>query len=314
MYIGIDIGGTKCAVIKADENGEILDKIKFPSTSYKETVNKIFESVKNMGKAKAIGISCGGPLNSKTGIIIAPPNLPEWKNVPIVEMLEAEFAIKAYLQNDANACALAEWQFGAGKNTDNMVFLTFGTGMGAGLILNGKLYDGANGNAGEIGHIRMENEGPLGFRKYGSFEGFCSGGGIKQIAQAIARERFQKKETVSFCKTLAEIEGISAKTVADFADQGFNDAKEVYEISGRYLGKGLAVLIDILNPEKIVIGSIYERSENLLKESMLKALKAEALEEALSVCEIVPAVLGDKIGDYAAISVAKAQYHPIQEN
>ncbi len=308
MYIGIDIGGTKCAVIKAKENGEILEKVKFPTTSYSETINRIFEEVEKMGKAEAIGISCGGPLNSKTGVIIAPPNLPEWRNVPIVEMLEAEFGIKTYLQNDANACALAEWQFGAGQNTDNMIFLTFGTGMGAGLILNGKLYEGTNGNAGEIGHIRMEKDGPLGFGKKGSFEGFCSGGGIKQIAQMYASSRLEKGENVSFCKSLAEIDGITAKTVGDCADQGFNDAKEVYEISGSYLGKGLAVLVDILNPEKIVIGSIYERSENLLKDSMLKTLKAEALEESLAVCEIVPAVLGDKIGDYAAISVAKAQY------
>ncbi len=308
MYIGIDIGGTKCAVIKAKENGEILEKVKFPTTSYNETINKIFEAVEKMGKAEAIGISCGGPLNSKTGVIIAPPNLPEWRNVPIAEMLKAKFGITAYLQNDANACALAEWQFGAGQNTDNMVFLTFGTGMGAGLILNGRLYEGTNGNAGEIGHIRMEKDGPIGFGKKGSFEGFCSGGGIKQIAQAYARTHLENGEIVSFCESIEEIESITAKTVGDCAEKGYIDAKEVYEISGEYLGKGLAVLVDILNPEKIVIGSIYERSENLLKDSMLKTLKAEALEESLAVCEIVPAVLGDKIGDYAAISVAKAQY------
>lgn len=140
-----------------------------------------------------IGISCGGPLDAERGIIQTPPNLPLWKDVPICAILEQQFCIPTRLQNDANACALAEWRFGAGRGTKNMMFITFGTGFGAGLILNGQLYSGTNGNAGEIGHIRLAEYGPSGYGKIGSYEGFCSGSGIAQIGQTMVREALQRR-------------------------------------------------------------------------------------------------------------------------
>lgn len=304
MYIGIDIGGTKCAVVKADNSGNIVDKIRFETTNYSETINNIIKSAKKMGNASSIGISCGGPLNSKTGIIMSPPNLPGWDNIKIVKILEDELNIKTYLQNDANACALAEWRFGAGKGCKNMVFLTFGTGMGAGLIINGEIYDGASGNAGEIGHIRMAKNGPVGYGKSGSFEGFCSGNGIKQLGEIKARELFQMGIVPSFCSTYSDLDKINAKDIARHAEKGSQDAIEVYDKCAYYLAHGLAILIDILNPEKIVIGSIYERSAHLLKDKMTTILRQECLQASYNACDIVPAALGDKIGDLAAISVA----------
>ena len=133
----------------------------------------------------AIGITCGGPLDSKKGLIMSPPNLPKWDKIPITKIIEDNFNVPVFLQNDANACALAEWRFGAGKGTNNMIFLTFGTGLGAGLILDGRLYAGTNNLAGEIGHIRLAKDGPLGYDKKGSFEGFCSGAGIARLAKKI---------------------------------------------------------------------------------------------------------------------------------
>src|SRR5690606_15592063 len=130
----------------------------------------------------AIGISCGGPLDSRRGVILSPPNLPGWDRIPVVEVFQQAFKVPVALQNDANAGALAEWLWGAGRGSHNMIFLTFGTGMGAGLILNGQLYSGTNDLAGEVGHIRLAPDGPVGYGKAGSFEGFCSGGGIKQLA------------------------------------------------------------------------------------------------------------------------------------
>ena len=189
--VGVDIGGTKCAVTlgkPAGDDLEIKDKISFPTTEVEDTIRNIKSSIRNILKRNnleesdiaAIGISCGGPLDSKTGVIMSPPNLPGWDNIPIVEILSEEFHTKAAVHNDANACALAEWKFGAGKGTRNMVFMTFGTGLGAGLIIDGKLYAGTNDNAGELGHVRLENFGPVGYGKAGSFEGFCSGSGIEQ--------------------------------------------------------------------------------------------------------------------------------------
>jgi len=251
-----------------------------------------------------IGISCGGPLNSKTGTILSPPNLPCWDNIPIVQITEERFNIKTYLQNDANAGAVAEWKYGAGKGYNNLIFLTFGTGNGAGLILDGKLYSGTNDLAGESGHIRLAEIGPVGFGKAGSFEGFCSGGGIAQLAQIKVREKLQMGKTVSFCKSIEELNNLTAKTVAEAAFKGDALAVEIYNICGFYLGRGLSVLIDILNPEMILLGGIYGRAKELLETSMLKVIEEEALSLSYKNCKIMPAQLGEKVGDMAALSLA----------
>ena len=312
-YTGFDIGGTKCAVCIGEKTADgikITDKqtVKTDRTAGAyEIIGKMCSMAESMtDDFSCTGISCGGPLNSAEGIILSPPNLPGWDNVRIVEFIEKRWGGRAYLQNDANACAVAEWKYGAGKGCDNMVFLTFGTGMGAGLILNGRLYSGKNDMAGEIGHIRISENGPVGYGKSGSFEGFCSGGGIAQLARTLATEKLQMGGNVSYCGSIEELSGITAKKVAECAKKGCEDAKRVYEICGEKLGMGLSVLIDILNPEKIVIGSIFERSGSLMTEQMQRVLERECLKTSLAGCEIVPSKLGDSIGDYAALAVAAA--------
>ena len=304
-FTGIDIGGTKCAVISGSIETGIQDKIKFDTTNVDETIANIIKAAEKLGTCDAIGISCGGPIDSKNGIIMSPPNLPGWDNIEIVRILAEKFNVPVGLQNDANACALAEWRFGAGRGTENMVFLTFGTGMGAGLILNGKLYSVTNDMAGEVGHIRMADYGPVGYGKTGSFEGFCSGGGIAKLGKILAEEKLQRGEVVSYCKSCDELENITAKSIAECAKLGAVDAMRVYDICAEKLGEGLSILIDILNTEKIVIGSVFERSEELLRDKMEKIVNSEALNYARKVCEIVPAQLGDSIGDWAAIAIAE---------
>lgn len=303
-YIGVDIGGTKCAITLGNENGQVEQKIYFETTTVSETLERIVAAVEQLGECEAIGISCGGPLDSKKGVILSPPNLPGWDEIYIVDMLKEKFGVPVFLQNDADACALAEWKFGAGKGTQNMIFCTFGTGLGAGLILNGALYTGDCDMAGEIGHIRLAEYGPIGFGKAGSFEGFCSGGGIAQIGQMVARERLQMGQKVSFCAGFDELLNITAKEIAMQAKAGAEDAKEVYRICGKLLGKGLAILIDTLNPEKIVLGSVFARSSELLVDAMREELEKECLPRALAHCEIVPASLQESLGDVAALSVA----------
>lgn len=302
-YIGIDIGGTKCAVVKGDSSG-VAEKICFATTTRDETVEHIFASVRKLMPAAAIGISCGGPLDEDRGIIMSPPNLPGWDDVHIVEMLESEFGVPTYICNDANACALAEWRFGAGRGCENMIFLTFGTGLGAGLILNGRLYSGTNGNAGEVGHIRLASDGPVGYGKAGSFEGFCSGGGIAALARAHVGEKLARGESVPWCKTIEELENISTKTVAENATKGDALALSIFGESAHRLGEGLSILIDILNPQRIVIGSVYARAEQLFVSGMREVIERETLTANRSVCEILPATLGDSIGDIAALTVA----------
>lgn len=309
--IGFDIGGTKCAVCigqEIDGKLQILDKKSIPTNhivSPYEMIDRMCSLMEEMtDQIDCIGISCGGPLDSKKGIIQSPPNLPGWDNVKITEYLENKYGCKAYLQNDANACAVAEWKYGAGQGCENMIFLTFGTGLGAGLILNGRLYAGTSDMAGECGHMRLSAYGPVGYGKAGSFEGFCSGGGIAQLGQMMARESLQMGKTVSYCSDMKKLDTITAKSIAERANEGFDDAKAVFELCGEMLGRGLSVLIDILNPERIVMGSIFQRSEHLLRESMDKVISRECLEAASSVCQIVPACLEENIGDYAALAVA----------
>ena len=302
MYIGIDIGGTKCAVILGDEDLNIVKKVKFATTTCEETLERIFSEVAALPRCDGIGISCGGPLDEERGVILSPPNLPGWDEVHITEELEQRFGMPAALRNDANACAIAEHRFGAGKGSRNMVFLTFGTGLGAGLILNGRLYSGSSGMAGEVGHIRLADNGPIGYGKRGSFEGFCSGGGIAQLAVSLADKR--SEEGVASRLHDYEKEELTARLVAELAREGDRDAISIFEECAERLGQGLSVIVDILNPDRIVIGSIYERCEELLAPKMNEVLSKEALLPALSVCRVVPAALGDRIGDVAALSVA----------
>lgn len=305
VLVGLDIGGTKCAAICAEPGNKpnIIDKIRFETADYADwqsILNALSEAVQTMlercgADLLGIGISCGGPLDSRTGVILSPPNLPGWDNVPIVSYFKEKFSVPVFLQNDANACAVAEWKFGAGKGCRNMVFLTFGTGLGAGLILNGRLYSGTNDMAGEVGHIRIAEDGPIGYGKAGSFEGFCSGGGIARLGQRML-------DTYTG-ETVLSRDNLTAKSIAEAADRGDTFAKSVYACCGKHLGLGLSVIADILNPERIVIGSIFARSGHLLVDAMQRAFQKEALPLSASVCQIVPASLGDSIGDYAALGV-----------
>lgn len=308
-YMGMDIGGTKCAVVVAEKNASnVKDKIRFDTKTergWQEVVAELISSASELLARNEIlpedviacGISCGGPLDSEKGIIMRPPNLPDWDNVPLADIITEKFGFPCKVRNDADACALAEWKFGAGRGCNNMIFLTFGTGMGAGLILNGKLYTGANGMAGEVGHIRLDADGPVGYGKAGSFEGYCSGAGIAAMSK--------KMLSIYNGTTTIPKDDVTAKTVAQAATGGDKLAGAIYRRCGEKLGLGLSILIDILNPEKIVIGSIFQRSGRLLVDSMTEVIKKEALSVSAQACTIVPAVLGDDIGDFAALGVAK---------
>lgn len=314
-YLGIDIGGTKCAVLAGTVDVKVLERIEIatdhsisPETFIRQQLavlcSRIVEKYGGRENFVSVGISCGGPLDDRAGIIQSPPNLPGWDDIHITDMLSEYLGLPVFLQNDANACALAEWRYGAGKGCRNMVFLTFGTGLGAGLILDGKLYSGTNGMAGEAGHMRLTKQGPVGYGKQGSFEGYCSGGGIKNLYLLMAEERYGVCEIAEIAGEIYPLERVSAKLVFEGARKGDELSSAVVDTCAEYLGRGLAVLVDILNPERVVLGSIFVRGEELLRERMEEYLKREALPNSRSVCRVVPAKLGEAIGDIAALSVA----------
>jgi glucokinase len=300
--IGIDLGGTKCAVsVPAGAHG-VREVARFPTAGPDATLARIHDEVAKLGPGPDVvfGVSCGGPLDALAGLILSPPNLPGWDRIPVCAALVARHGGRAYLMNDANACALAEWRDGAGRGVRNLVFLTMGTGMGAGLILDGRLYEGATGDAGEVGHVRLAPDGPVGFGKAGSFEGFCSGGGIARLA----RKRLAEHAGASVLQEMP-LDQLTARDLGRAADAGDAFALGVWQEVGTRLGEGLAVLVDILNPDRIVLGSIYARAERWLAPAAQAALAREALPHSAAACRVVAAELGDEIGSHAALAVAR---------
>ena len=193
--VGIDIGGTKLATVVADNSGKIIYKIRQPTHADKGPeyaiellIDMVCQTTKNakleLNDVSAIGVSCGGPLDTKTGIVYSPPNLPGWEALPLKERLENKLGIPVTIENDANACALAEYRFGGGRGYDSVLYMTMSTGIGGGIVINGEIYRGANDSAGEVGHQILLPDGPLcGCGKRGCLESLCSGPAIARRAK-----------------------------------------------------------------------------------------------------------------------------------
>ena len=302
LLVGLDIGGTKCAVITGIMNDDcdivIEAREAFPTPkTQEEALERLGDLTETMTAGRriaAIGISAGNPMDAEKGMLLNPPNLPGWTGISMTDRMTERFHAPARMENDANACALAEYRLGAGRGSRNMVFITFGTGFGAGLILDGGLYRGTTGCAGELGHWRLNDYGPSGYGKLGSFEGFCSGGGMAQLAQTVAHRYIQNGTPPAY-------QAFDVKTVAQAARNGDAAALEVFGICGKRLGQGLALVSDLLDVERIVLGSIYARCEDLLIKPMREVFDRETLPNRT---QILPAALGEQIGDYAALTIA----------
>lgn len=290
-----------------DGRDGVREVARFPTTGPAETLARLFAGIALLSPPRDVvfGVSCGSPLDATRGVILSPPNMPGWDDVAVCAELTSRFGGRAFLMNDANASALAEWQSGAGRGARNLVFLTMGTGLGAGLILDGRLYAGATGDAGEVGHLRLAPDGPVGYGKAGSFEGFCSGGGIARLAAL----RLVSYPGDSILQQLPASQ-LTAKEIACAADAGDAFALALWREVGTRLGEGLAALVDILNPDRIVIGSVYARCERFLVEPMQAALQREALAPSAAACRVVPATLGDELGSHAALAVARYHLNP----
>jgi len=315
LLVGIDIGGTKTAVLLSSNPPEVIARRQFatrPAQGPEKALDLIKSGIRKMlaesgAGATAIarlGVSCGGPLDRIQGIIQRPPNLPTWDDVPIKAILEREFQAECLIENDANAGAVAEHRFGAGKGCQNMVFLTMGTGLGAGVITDGRLYRGTNDLAGEVGHLRLTRTGPIGHNKKGSAEGWASGGGMAQVAQQAVAAALRKNRPTRLAKLYRSGAPITAKDIGAAARQGDSVALEVLEATGEKLGEVLAILVDLLNPDRIVIGGLAMRLGDLLLEPARRIIRREALELPARTCQIVPAELGESIGDVASLCIA----------
>lgn len=310
--IGMDIGGTKLAVVASDLQGHILRKIKRPTEAHKgpdHVIGKLFDMTYELmktakieaGQLVGIGVSCGGPLDTRTGIVYSPPNLPGWDAIPLKGRIEEEFGMPAIIENDANAGALAEWMFGAGRGYSYVVYMTMGTGIGGGIVINGEIYHGANDTAGEVGHQILIPDGPLcGCGKRGCLEALCSGPSIARRAREAVREN---PETLILKLAGGEIEDIRSEHVVEAARQQDPLAMRLMEETAFYMGWGIANMVNILNPEVVIIGTIAVAAGDLLLEPIRRNVRRMAMERAASIVRILPAQLGEYVGDLAAVAL-----------
>ena len=280
--IGIDLGGTKISGAVANLNGDIISQYTLPTKAEegeKKVLQRIIDIVEkvieksNVDNFISIGIGSPGPLDTKEGVIITTPNLP-FKNFNIVKPLVEKFNIPAYLDNDANVAAIGEYTFGAGKGTNNMVFITVSTGIGGGAILNGRIYRGSTCNALEIGHMTLEKDGQrCNCGNYGCAEALASG-------TAIAYEVFKE------------------------AEKGDIVAKSVLNEALNYLGICVANIITSFDPEMIIIGGGVSKGGKIVFERINKVVKERCFKHMSENTKIVLAALGNDAGVKGAIALA----------
>jgi len=301
LLLGFDIGGTKSAAIIGDTAGNALAREEFVTGGPGETLGRLVDLGQALsgGDAAACGIACGGPLDSREGLILSPPNLPGWDRVPVVQALSDALGIPAVLENNANAAAVAEWRWGLNCEIDDLVYLTCTTGMGAGLVLGGRLLRGKQDLAGEIGHVRLLDAGPVGYWKAGSVEGLTSGRALSELAKRRLAEPHEDSHLDRFSP-----EELTGRAVTAAAIDGDTLAVDVVREQGDYLGRTCAVVIDILNPQRISLGAAARRLGALLIEPCREAARREALPAAFEACTIDQAALGSAIADLSALAIA----------
>ncbi|MGQ9454780.1 MAG: ROK family protein [Armatimonadota bacterium] len=310
MYIlGFDIGGTKTMVGVADEFGTLLAMRRFetrgelgPEQALARMKDAAHEVLEEAGvAADVIGIGCGGPLNRRSGMLYTVPNLPGWEGICLTREFGDHFHVPAYLENDANAAAMGEHLFGAGRGVDDFVFLIVGTGIGGGIIANGRIYRGFGENAGEIGHHKIKPDGPpcpCGDR--GCLEALASGTSIARIA----REGLAQHPDTVLWQWVASPEEVTAELVARGARAGDEYASRVWQECMYSLGLGVANVVNILNPRLVVLGGGVTKAAELLFEPVRRVVKERAMPALAEDVEVVPAKNGDLVGLMGAFAVA----------
>ena len=302
--IGIDVGGTNVKLALVDDKGSIIYSNSVPTRAemgYEYTVNNIKQAIYDLMKEtklstkdiEGIGFGFPGQVDYKAGIVRNAPNIPGWVEVPIAKLIEDEFKIPTRVDNDVRCAALGELNYGAGKGCENLICITVGTGIGSGLIINGKLVRGASNAAGEIGHIKLQmHDGPIcGCGDTGCLEAFASGPSIVAMA-----ENYIKGGKSTKFREMAGGGDISPYVVAQAAKAGDPVAIRIFTIMGEYIGIGLASVVNLLNPEKIIVGGGVADAGDLLLEPLKSTLKSRAMKIAGAAAEVVPAQLGNTAG------------------
>lgn len=305
---GIDLGGTKILSVVLDDGLRVAGCDQRPTDAERGPAAVIASMVVSLRAAAAgeriaaAGVSAPGPCDPERGIVTTPPNLPGWHNVPVAALVSAALGVPVWLENDANAAALAEQRLGAGRGARNVVLVAIGTALGGGLVLDGRLYHGASGAAGEIGHIRVIEDGPVcGCGRRGCLEALVSGSALGRIAAAIAA-----READGILAGLARASGQppDALVLERAADAGDASAEAAIRQAGLYLGSGLATIVNVFNPEVIVIGGSIRKLGQRFLGPAHAVVREEAFPQNVGDVRIVEAELGDNAPAIGAAVIA----------
>ncbi len=311
LYVTVDLGGTQIRTAVCHANGTILQRLAIKTRSQEgraAVIARLEESIRTVmasfawSDVASIGIGAPGPLDPRRGIIFLAPNLPGWNNVPLRDIVQRTFQKPTYLGNDANVAALGEWKFGAGRGSNDMIYITVSTGIGGGIICGGQLLYGHNGLAGEVGHQTIVENGPrCNCGNRGCLEAVASGTAISREAQALARTGH-----APYLLALAQgnSEAIDAALVSRAAMEGNRVAQRLLASAGNYLGIAITNLLHLFNPELIVLGGSVTKSGDYLWQPMWETVRERAQRPYLEDFDIVPPQLGDDVGLVGALALA----------
>jgi glucokinase len=309
--IGVDLGGTRVRAALADATGKFLARTEHKTEAdqgFEHVIGNIVGVAKKMlakaepGEVIALGLGAPGPLNPRTGIVYSPPNLPGWTNVPLRDILEEKLGIPVFIGNDANLAALGEYTFGAGKDYRYLVYVTVSTGIGGGIVEDGRIIDGARGAAGEVGHMTIQVDGPrCNCGNYGCWEVLASGTAIRR--RAIEAVATSVKPSLIRDMANNDLDKISAEIVEKAARQGDPLALELLHETAVYLGVGVTNMLHLFNPEIVVIGGGVSQMGDLLFKPMIEEVERRAMPAFRENVPIVPTDLGDDVGLYGAVAI-----------
>lgn len=316
--IGVDLGGTLIRAVLADSQGAFVERRRTKTLAHEgatAVLARIAGLIEDLnaqaGRVAAVGIASPGPLDSRTGVVFSPPAFPGWRDVPLVRLLRERTGLPVFLSNDANAAALGEFDYGAGRGLRHLIYVTVSTGIGGGIIVDGRLIEGQKGAAGEVGHMVMQQDGPLcGCGGRGCLEALASGTAIaRQAREALACGR---ESTIGQLAEKGE-DGVTAEVVAAAAKGGDGLAAELIRAAGRRLGCGLLNLIHVFNPQIVVVGGGVTNAGELLLEPMRETVFADLMPIFEEGLKISPPGLGAEAGLYGAVALARREAEPYPE-
>ena len=313
-YLGaVDLGGSKILSVVADEEGRILGEDRRPTQAGEGPeagLERIAASLEaalaeaglRRDDLRAVGVCSPGPIDPARGVIPEAPNLPGWHDVPVCQYLADRLGVPAILENDATAAAYGEFVYGAGRGCRHIVYITLSTGIGGGMVLDGRLYRGASGAAGEIGHITIDADGPLcGCGKPGHVEAFASGRAIAREGEAV----LARGGSPLLARLVEEDGELTAATVRRAADAGDAEARRILQRAGYYLGIALAAYVDIFNPEVIIIGGGLRHMRDHYLVPAQEEMARRAMQEPLKFMRLVEAELGDYSGAMGVVALLR---------